>query len=57
MRYYRLYSLDVRDKHIVDMRDFSAEGDAAAIAKVGAPEFGVSRELWNRGRKVMDFAQ
>lgn len=56
MTYYRLYSLDIRDKHIVDIRDFFAEGDAAAIAKIGAPD-GVSRELWNRGRKVMDFKQ
>jgi len=55
--YYRLYSLDIRDAHIIDARGFRADGDAAAILKVGALDFGVSRELWTLGRKVMDFAQ
>jgi hypothetical protein len=57
MHYYRLYSLDSRDAHIIDVHDFRADGDDAAILKVGAPVVGVSRELWNLGRKVMDFAQ
>jgi len=57
MLYYRLYYLDIMDAHIIDVRDFRADGDAAAILKVGAPILGVSRELWNLGRKVMDFAQ
>lgn len=56
MAYYRIYSLDREDAHIVDVNDFEAEGDAAAIAKVGTCALGLSRELWNRGRKVMDFA-
>lgn len=56
MAYYRIYSLDRADAHIVDVNDFEAEGDAAAIAKVGPCALGLSRELWNRGRKVMDFA-
>jgi hypothetical protein len=57
MNYYRLYSLDIRDAHIIDVQDFRADGDDAAIRKVGAPIEGVSRELWNLGRKVMDFAE
>ena len=57
MHYYRVYSLDIMDAHIIDVRDFRASGDAAAILKVGPPLSGVSRELWNLGRKVMDFAQ
>jgi hypothetical protein len=57
MDYYRLYSLDVSDAHIIDVSDFQADGDAAAILKVGDPISGVSRELWNLGRKVMDFAR
>lgn len=56
MAYYRIYSLDQEDVHIVDVNDFEAEGDAAAIAKVGICAQGLSRELWNLGRKVMDFA-
>jgi hypothetical protein len=57
MTYYRLYSMDTRGVHITDVRDFRASGDAAAILKAGAPLVGITRELWNRGRKVMDFAQ
>ena len=56
MHYYRVYSLDIMDAHIIDVSDFRANGDAAAILKVGPPISGVSRELWNLGRKVMDFA-
>ena len=57
MYYYRVYSLDPDGCHIIDVQDFRADGDAAAILKVGPPLSGVSRELWNLGRKVMDFAQ
>jgi hypothetical protein len=57
MYYYRVYSLDLDDAHIIDVHDFRANDDAAAILKVGPPLSGVSRELWNLGRKVMDFAQ
>ena len=57
MHYYRLYSLDIKDAHIIDVHDFRADTDVAAILKVGPPVVGVSRELWNLGRKVMDFAQ
>ena len=57
MHYYRLYSLDVMDAHIIDVHDFRADSDTTAILKVGAPVFGVSRELWNLGRRVMDFAE
>jgi len=56
MRYYRLYYLDLMDAHIIDVQDFQANGDTAAILKAGVPVLGVSRELWNLGRKVMDFA-
>ena len=55
--YYRLYSLDLMDTHIIDVVDFRANGDFEAILKVGSPIMGVSRELWNQGRKVMDFVQ
>ena len=57
MHYYRLYSLDTMDEHIVDVRDFRANSDAAAILKAGAPILGVSRELWNLERKVIEFVQ
>jgi len=57
LAYYRIYSLDLRNAHIVDVDHFEADGDAAAILKVGAGVIGVSRELWSLGRKVMDFAQ
>ena len=57
MHYYRLYSLDLDDHHIIDVHDFRADGDDAAIKKAGAPIVGVSRELWNQGRKVLDLAQ
>lgn len=56
MHYCRFYSLNRMDAHIIDVRDFRADGDADAILKVGAFVFGVSRELWNLGRKIMDFS-
>lgn len=55
MTYYRVYVLDIRDKHIIDVHDFYAGGDSAAIKKVEASGLEVSRELWNRERKVMEF--
>jgi len=57
MYYYRLYSLDIDDAHIIDFQDFRADTDSAAILKAGPQINGVSRELWNLGRKVMEFAQ
>jgi hypothetical protein len=57
MRYYRLYTLDITDSHIVDVRDFRAPGDDAAVLEVNVPVRGQSRELWNLGRKVMDFPE
>ena len=57
MYYYRLYSLDADTNHFIDVQDFRANGDAAAILKVGNPVVGVNRELWSLGRKVMDFAR
>lgn len=56
MAYYRLYSLDLRKKHFTDVFHFSADCDASAILEVRPDSLGVSRELWNKGRKVMDFA-
>ena len=56
MYYYRLYSLDTDGVHFIDVQDFRANGDAAAILKVGKP-LGVNRELWSLGRKVMEFAK
>jgi hypothetical protein len=55
MYYYRLYSLDIDDHHIVDVRDFRANGDAAAIVKAGIPLAGETRQLWNQGRRVLEF--
>jgi hypothetical protein len=55
--YYRLYTLDITDSHIVDVRDFRASGDDAACLEVDVPVRGQSRELWNLGRKVMDFPE
>jgi len=57
MYYYRLYSLDTDGVHFVDVRDFRANGDAAAILKAGNPPKGANRELWSRGRKVIGFAR
>ena len=54
MAYYRVYSLDPRDQHIIDVHHFEADSDTAAISKVGSAILGVPRELWNLGRKVMD---
>lgn len=54
MHYYRLYYLDTEDHHIIDVRDFRANGDLAAIIKAGIPLLGESRELWNQGRKVLE---
>jgi hypothetical protein len=44
------------DKHIIDVRDFDADGDAAAILEAGSSVSGGPRELWNLGRKVKHFA-
>ena len=57
MAYYRIYSLDLMDAHIIDVQHFEADGDAAAITKAGAGVLGVSRELWNRERKVREFVK
>lgn len=57
MAYYRLYSLDFRERRFSDVIHFDAECDAAAILTVKPDAFGISRELWNQGRKVMDFAR
>lgn len=56
MAYYRLYSLDLRGRHFIDVFHFTAACDAAAILEVKPDSLGVARELWNQGRKVMDFA-
>ncbi|WP_415641778.1 hypothetical protein [Sphingomonas antarctica] len=56
MSYYRLYSLSISGKHIIDFDQFTAMGDVAAILKVSCGKPGVARELWSLGRKVMDFA-
>ena len=55
MHYYRLYYLDSDAHHIIDVRDFRANTDAAAIEKAGIPLKGESRELWSQGRKVLEF--
>jgi hypothetical protein len=57
MHYYRLYSLDFDDNHIIDVRDFRANTDVAAIVKAGPPQEGVSRELWNRDRRVLELTR
>lgn len=56
MYYYRLYYLDSKDHH-VDVRDFRANSDLAAIIKAGLPCRGESRQLWNRGRRVMELCR
>ena len=53
MYYYRLYYLDL-DHHHIDVRDFRATTDAAAIVKAGVPLSGESRELWSQGRRVFE---
>jgi len=54
MYYYRLYYLDSDDRHIIDVRDFRANGDALAIVKAGVALSGETRELWNQGRRVLE---
>ena len=54
VHYYRVYSLDFDDHHIVDVHDFRANTDAEALVKAGRSEGNVSRELWNRDRMVLD---
>ena len=53
MYYYRLYYLD-SGAHIVDVRDFRANGDSLAVVKAGIPISGETRELWNQGRRVLE---
>lgn len=55
MYYYRLYYLDSKADHFIDFREFRASGDFAAIVKAGIPLKGELRELWNQGRKVLEF--
>ena len=57
MHYYRLYYLDQDDQHIIDVHDFEAATDIAAIVKAGALPAGISRELWNRGRRVLELVR
>ena len=52
--YYRLYYLDLDGHHIIDVRDFRASGDVAAIMEAGVPLSGESRELWNQSRRVLE---
>jgi len=52
--YYRLYYLDSDDHHIIDVRDFRADGDVAAITEAGVPLSGETRELWNQSRRVLE---
>jgi hypothetical protein len=56
MYYYRLYYFDSEDHHIIDVRDFRANTDAAAIVKAGVRLSGQTRELWNQGRKVLELS-
>jgi len=53
--HYRVYYLDLDDGHIIDVHEFRAKGDLAAIVKAGSALVGESRELWNQGRKVVEF--
>ena len=52
--HYRVYYLD-SDRHHIDVRDFRAPGDMAAIMKAGPRLRGELRELWNQGRRVLEF--
>ena len=54
MYYYRLYFLDLDGHRIIDVRDFRANGDAAAIMKAGTALPGELRELWNQERRVLE---
>ncbi len=56
MFYYRLYTLDPADGHFTDVLHFNAVNDETAIREAESGSRGVARELWNRDRKVMDFA-
>jgi hypothetical protein len=56
MYYYRLYYLDLGNHHIIDVRDFRANTDAAAVVKAGSPLSGETRELWNQGRRVLELS-
>ena len=56
MLYYRLYSLDPENGHFTDVSHSVSENDESAILKAESGSEGGLRELWNHGRKVMDFA-
>lgn len=55
MGYYRLYSLDPADEHIIDVAESHADSDSAAVLQVDPSASGTARELWNLGRKIADF--
>lgn len=57
MTYYRVYSLNRDGRHIIDVDDFSADNDIAAMGKIRTDPTGACRELWTLGRKVKEFAR
>ena len=54
MAYYRVYSLDKDDRHIIDVDHFDADNDIAAMAKIQVNPSGAGRELWTLDRKAKD---
>lgn len=57
MIYYRIYTLDADDEHIIDVNYFHADTDAAAVIEVESRDLRAASELWNQGRKIMSFAR
>jgi len=55
MVYYRLYSFDADERHIIDVHHFSAATDALAMLTIMPDQVGIFRELWNQDRKVVDY--
>lgn len=53
MLYYRLYYLD-GDARIIDFEEFQADNDFQAITTAGNPKPGLSRELWNHDRRILE---
>jgi hypothetical protein len=52
--HYRLYTFG-SDGHVVEVREFQAPTDLAAIIQAGPAKSWARRELWNDGRRVIEF--
>jgi hypothetical protein len=56
MPYYRLYYFDRFSGHIDHFREFDADDDAAAVGLAERWSDGRPMELWNRERRLKQWA-